>query len=105
MGLIKSNIRFLRKQKGLTHEGLANSINVTRSVIGAYEEGRAEPKIRTMQAMANSRNRNFRSRSFGFTAWSKRFRRRSEATFWIWRLPRTAAHQARPMSAGISKKA
>ncbi len=52
MGLIKSNIRFLRKQKGLTQEGLANSINVTRSVIGAYEEGRAEPKIRTMQAMA-----------------------------------------------------
>ena len=53
MGLIKSNIRFLRKQKGLTQEGLAKSINVTRSVIGAYEEGRAEPKITTMQRMAN----------------------------------------------------
>lgn len=53
MGLIKSNIRYLRKQKGLTQEGLANAIDVTRSVIGAYEEGRAEPKIRTMQAMAN----------------------------------------------------
>lgn len=53
MGLIKKNIRYLRKQKGLTQEGLAESIGVTRSVIGAYEEGRAEPKIRTMMSMAN----------------------------------------------------
>jgi len=53
MGIIKSNIRYLRKQKGLTQEGLANAINVTRSVIGAYEEGRAEPKIKTMESMAN----------------------------------------------------
>ncbi len=53
MGLIKSNIRYLRKQKGLTQEGLAKAINVTRSVIGAYEEGRAEPKIKTMESMAN----------------------------------------------------
>ena len=52
MGLIKSNIRYLRKQKGLTQEGLAKAINVTRSVIGAYEEGRAEPKIKTMESMA-----------------------------------------------------
>lgn len=53
MSLIHSNIRFLRKQKGLTQEGFANEIGVTRSVIGAYEEGRAEPKIKTMQTMAD----------------------------------------------------
>ncbi|MEM1000530.1 MAG: LexA family transcriptional regulator [Bacteroidota bacterium] len=53
MSLINANIRYLRKQKGLTQEGLANQIGVTRSVIGAYEEGRAEPKIRTMVKMSN----------------------------------------------------
>ena len=53
MSLINSNIRYLRKQKGLTQDAFANEIGVTRSVIGAYEEGRAEPKIRTMQAMAD----------------------------------------------------
>ncbi|HHG84934.1 MAG TPA: helix-turn-helix domain-containing protein [Bacteroidetes bacterium] len=53
MSLVNSNIRYLRKQKGLTQEGLANHIKVTRSVIGAYEEGRAEPKIKTMKRMAD----------------------------------------------------
>jgi transcriptional regulator with XRE-family HTH domain len=53
MSLIHSNIRFLRKQKVLTQEIFANEISVTRSVIGAYEEGRAEPKIKTMQIMAD----------------------------------------------------
>lgn len=53
MSRIATNLRFLRKQKGLTQEGLAENIEVTRSVIGAYEEGRAEPKISTMQRMAN----------------------------------------------------
>jgi transcriptional regulator with XRE-family HTH domain len=52
MSLINENIRFLRKQRGLTQEGLANEIGVTRSVIGAYEEGRAEPKIKTMLRMS-----------------------------------------------------
>lgn len=53
MSLINSNIRFLRKQKGLTQEELANELEVTRSVIGAYEEGRAEPKLITSQRIAN----------------------------------------------------
>lgn len=53
MSIIHSNIKFLRKQRGLTQEGFANEIGVTRSVIGAYEEGRAEPKIKTMQTMAD----------------------------------------------------
>lgn len=53
MSLINSNIKYLRKQKGLTQDSFANEIGVTRSVIGAYEEGRAEPKIKTMQVMAD----------------------------------------------------
>ena len=53
MGLINSNIRYLRKQKGLTQEALAKELEVSRSVIGAYEEDRAEPKLITMQKIAN----------------------------------------------------
>ena len=36
----------------MTQEELANKIGVTRSIIGAYEEGRAEPKLRTLQNLA-----------------------------------------------------
>ena len=38
MSLINSNIKYLRKQKGLTQDSFANEIGVTRSVIAtAYE--------------------------------------------------------------------
>ncbi len=53
MSIVNSNIRFLRKKKGITQEELAKHLGVTRSVIGAYEEGRAEPRIQTMQKIAN----------------------------------------------------
>ncbi|MCB9232836.1 MAG: helix-turn-helix domain-containing protein [Bacteroidia bacterium] len=53
MSLINANIKYLRKQKGLTQEELAQNLEVSRSVIGAYEEGRAEPKLNTMQNIAN----------------------------------------------------
>lgn len=52
MQLLSTNIRFLRKQKELTQAEFAVKIGVNRSVIGAYEEGRAEPKLQTLQAMA-----------------------------------------------------
>lgn len=45
MSFIRSNIKYLRKQKGLTQEQLAAKIGIKRSLIGAYEEGRAEPNI------------------------------------------------------------
>jgi transcriptional regulator with XRE-family HTH domain len=49
---IALNIRYLRKVKGLTQEGLANMLEVKRAVIGSYEEGRALPRIGLMQKMA-----------------------------------------------------
>ncbi len=49
---LKDNIRFLRKQAGLTQAGLAEKLGVKRPVIGAYEEGRAEPRLQTLQHMA-----------------------------------------------------
>jgi transcriptional regulator with XRE-family HTH domain len=52
MQLLSTNIKFLRKSKDLTQAEFALKIGVNRSVIGAYEEGRAEPKLQTLQAMS-----------------------------------------------------
>ncbi len=50
---INENIRFLRKQKGLTQEQFAEKIGIKRSVVGAYEEGRASPPLETLLKMAD----------------------------------------------------
>jgi len=49
---LSSNIKLLRKGKGLTQVQLAERLGVNRSVIGAYEEGRAEPKLSTLVLMS-----------------------------------------------------
>ena len=49
MNYFTQNIRFLRKSKKLTQQQFADKLNVKRSLIGAYEEGRAIPKITVMQ--------------------------------------------------------
>lgn len=48
---ISSNIKFLRKEAGLTQEELAQELGIIRHSIGSYEEGRAEPKNDTILAM------------------------------------------------------
>ncbi|MFZ6050467.1 helix-turn-helix domain-containing protein [Halocola ammonii] len=53
MTTLPANLKFLRKQKDLTQTDLANKLGVNRSVIGAYEEGRAEPKLKTLISMAH----------------------------------------------------
>lgn len=53
MNYLSSNLKFLRKKNGLTQEGLATKIDLKRSLIGAYEEGRAEPKISTLQYISD----------------------------------------------------
>lgn len=45
MELISKNIRHLRQLKGLTQEELADALQVPRSRIGSYEEGRSSPTI------------------------------------------------------------
>lgn len=45
MDLIGKNIRFLRENSGFTQKTLASKIGITRSMIGAYEEGRSTPLI------------------------------------------------------------
>lgn len=51
--LIASNIKYLRKSKGLTQDQFADKIGVNRAMIGSYEEGRAVPKLSVMQDMAH----------------------------------------------------
>ena len=48
MVFLGANLKFLRKQQGLTQEQLAGKIGVKRPLIGAYEEGRVEPKLQTI---------------------------------------------------------
>lgn len=45
-------MKYLRKLQGYTQATLAEKLGLKRSLIGAYEEGRAEPKISTLQKLA-----------------------------------------------------
>jgi len=53
MALISSNIKFLRKKKGLTQQQFADQIGIKRSLVGAYEEERAEPKYDLLKTIAS----------------------------------------------------
>ncbi len=48
MSIISDNIKFLRKQNHLTQEQLAEKIGIKRSLLGAYEEGRADPRLNNL---------------------------------------------------------
>ncbi len=54
MSLISDNIRYLRKKLGLTQEQFSEQIGIKRSLLGAYEEGRADPRLTTLTTMANT---------------------------------------------------
>ncbi|MEQ8237758.1 MAG: LexA family transcriptional regulator [Cyclobacteriaceae bacterium] len=53
---IAENIKYLRKKAGFTQEQFANEVGIKRSVVGAYEEGRAEPRIQTLLKIAEVLN-------------------------------------------------
>ncbi|UYZ59875.1 helix-turn-helix domain-containing protein [Hymenobacter latericus] len=50
--MINTNLKFWRRELGLTQAQLADKLGIKRSLIGAYEEGRAEPKLTTLVKMA-----------------------------------------------------
>lgn len=52
MDLFSDNLKHLRQAHRLTQQDLANKLEVKRSQIGAYEEGRAMPKIPVLQQLA-----------------------------------------------------
>ena len=49
---IAQNLKYIRKNQNLTQVDFAKKIGVNRSLIGAYEESRAEPKLKTLLAIA-----------------------------------------------------
>lgn len=48
MSYLASNLRFLRRQKNITQHDLADQLDVQRTMISAYEDGRSEPKLSTL---------------------------------------------------------
>jgi transcriptional regulator with XRE-family HTH domain len=50
---IADNLRFLRKRKGLTQQQFADHMEIKRSLVGAYEEDRAEPKYELLKRIAD----------------------------------------------------
>jgi transcriptional regulator with XRE-family HTH domain len=53
MSNISSNLKYLRKKKGLTQQQFADALGIKRSLVGAYEEDRAEPKYELLKNIAS----------------------------------------------------
>lgn len=49
---INKNLRYIRKHGGMTQEQFASMIGIKRSLLGAYEEGRAEPNLNNLLRFA-----------------------------------------------------
>ena len=49
---LAATLKTLRKKHEWTQQQLADRIGIKRSLVGAYEEGRAEPKLDTLMALA-----------------------------------------------------
>jgi transcriptional regulator with XRE-family HTH domain len=50
--MINTNLKFWRRELALTQAQMAEKLGIKRSLVGAYEEGRAEPKLATLVNMA-----------------------------------------------------
>src|SRR5690554_3999985 len=53
MANIAANLKYLRRKKNLTQQQFADIMEVKRSLIGAYEEDRAEPKYELLKKIAS----------------------------------------------------
>ena len=47
------NLKYLRKLRGLTQEEFALKLQIKRSLLGAYEEERAEPRIDVLESVSD----------------------------------------------------
>lgn len=52
MANISANLRYLRKKKGLTQQQFADIMEIKRSLVGAYEEDRADPRYDLLKKFA-----------------------------------------------------
>lgn len=53
MNYISKNLKYLRRQHGLTQEQMADKLEIKRPSIGAYEEGRADPPLVVLSKLAS----------------------------------------------------
>ena len=53
MSFFGKNIKKIRGVKGLSQQAFADLFDLKRGTLGAYEEGRSEPKIDTIILIAN----------------------------------------------------
>jgi len=50
--MLRKNLKYLRKKKGATQNQIANAINITRSALADYENGKSEPKASVLNKLA-----------------------------------------------------
>tara|TARA_B110000014_G_scaffold29418_1_gene18399 strand:+ start:216 stop:980 length:765 start_codon:yes stop_codon:yes gene_type:complete len=50
---VNENIRYLRKKKGWTQEMFSKKVGIKRSLVGAYEEGRSDPRLNNLLKMCD----------------------------------------------------
>jgi transcriptional regulator with XRE-family HTH domain len=53
MSIANKNLKYLRKLRGWTQEEFANKLRIKRSLLGAYEEERADPRIDVLEVIAD----------------------------------------------------
>ncbi len=53
MALAGQNLKYLRKLRGWTQEEFANKLGIKRSLIGAYEEERADPRLEVLEVISD----------------------------------------------------
>jgi transcriptional regulator with XRE-family HTH domain len=53
MALANKNLKYLRKLRGWTQEEFAAKLRIKRSLLGAYEEERAEPRIDVLEVVCD----------------------------------------------------
>jgi transcriptional regulator with XRE-family HTH domain len=53
MSIANKNMKYLRKLRGWTQEEFANKLRIKRSLLGAYEEERADPRMDVLEAVAD----------------------------------------------------
>jgi transcriptional regulator with XRE-family HTH domain len=53
MSVAAQNLKYLRKLRGWTQEEFANKLKIKRSLLGAYEEERAEPRLEVLETVGD----------------------------------------------------
>ncbi|MFM2139037.1 MAG: hypothetical protein RJA57_1344, partial [Bacteroidota bacterium] len=53
MALSNQNLKYLRKLRGWTQEEFAQKLRIKRSLLGAYEEERAEPRLDVLESVCD----------------------------------------------------